>query len=141
MDQNGTELCWGQADSTDLTDVSGGNHDPFNATEQSSCRSNRSVWDQLVWSWPSTFLKPTGAPDPAANGAVVNNPNFVVTSDAVRVVLVLDESGSMNLESPTRLQRLQVAANDFIATAENDTELGIVSYSTDADPANGQDGT
>jgi len=137
MDQNGTEFCWGQADSTDLTDLSGGIHDPFNTTEQSSCRSNRSVWDQVVWSWPTTFLKPTGAPDPAANGAVVNAPNFIVTNDAVRVVLVLDESGSMDLESPTRLQRLQVAASDFIATAENNTELGIVSYSTNANPGSG----
>ncbi len=110
MDSNGTEFCWGQADSTDLTDVSAGNHDPFNATEQSSCRANRSVWDQVVWSWPTTFITPTGAPDPAANGAMVNAPNFIVTNDNVRVVLVLDESGSMDLESPTRMERLQVAA-------------------------------
>lgn len=137
MDANGTEYCWGQADSTNLADLSGGNHDPFNTTEQSSCRDNRSIWDQVVWSWPTTFLKPTGAPDPAATGAVVNAPNFIVTNDTVRVVLVLDESGSMNLESPTRLERLRVAASDFIATAENNTELGIVSYSTDAEPGNG----
>lgn len=137
MDGNGTEFCWGQADPTDLTDITGGNHDPFNTTEQSSCRGNRSVWDQAVWSWPTTFLKPTGAPDTAANGATANTPNFIVTNDNVRVVLVLDESGSMDLESPTRLQRLQVAASDFIATAENDTELGIVSYSTNADSSSG----
>ena len=133
MDGNGTEFCWGQADSTDLTDLTGGNHDPTNETEQSSCRSNRSCWDQVVWSWPTTFLKPTGAPDPAAHGATVNAPNFIATNDNVRVVLVLDESGSMDKESPTRLERLQVAANDFITTAENDTEIGIVSYSTNAD--------
>jgi len=137
MDANGTEFCWGQADSTNLTDLSGGNHDPFNTTEQSSCRSNRSVWGQVVWSWPTTFLKPTGAPDPAANGAVVNASNFVITNDDVRVVLVLDESGSMDLESPKRLERLRVAAKDFIATAENNTELGIVSYSTSANSADG----
>lgn len=137
MDQNGSELCWGQADSTDLTDLSGGNHDPFNTTEQSSCRSNRSVWDQVVWAWPTTFLKPVGAPDPGAHGAVVNPPHFVPTNDDVRVVLVLDESGSMDEESPTRLERLTVAAKDFIATAENDTELGIVSYSTTANSADG----
>jgi hypothetical protein len=137
MDENGTEFCWGQADSANLTDLSGGNHDPFNTTEQSSCRSNRSVWDQVVWSWPTTFLKPTGAPDPGANGAVVNAPNFVITNDDVRVVLVLDESGSMDLESPKRLERLKVAAKDFIATAENNTELGIVSYSTTANSADG----
>lgn len=137
MDQNGTEYCWGQGDSTDLTDLSGGNHDPFNTTEQSSCRDNRSVWDQVVWSWPSTFIKPVGAPDPAANGAVVNPAHFVITDNNVRVVMVLDESGSMDKESPTRLERLAVAAKDFIATAENDTELGIVSYSTTANAADG----
>lgn len=137
MDQNGTELCWGQGDSTDLTDLTGGNHDPFNSTEQSICRSNRSVWDQVVWSWPTTFLKPAGAPDAAANGAVVNNPNFIETDETVRVVLVLDESGSMDAESPTRLERLKVAASDFIATAENDTEVGIVSYSTNAESGGG----
>ncbi|MBP7616735.1 MAG: hypothetical protein KA756_13860, partial [Steroidobacteraceae bacterium] len=125
MDGNGTELCWGQGDPADPTDLSGGNHDPSNVTEQSSCRSNRSVWDQLVWAWPSTFLKPVGAPDPGTNGAVANPPDFIVTNDDVRVVLVLDESGSMDLESPSRIERLRVAAGDFIATAENDTEVGI----------------
>ncbi|MFZ2163071.1 MAG: VWA domain-containing protein [Sideroxyarcus sp.] len=137
MDKNGTEFCWGQANSANLVDISGGNHDPFNATEQSSCRDNRSVWDQVVWSWPKTILKPTGAPDNAANGAAVNATHFITTKDDVRVVLVLDESGSMSLESPSRMQRLKVAAGDFVATAENDTELGIVSYSTDASVGSG----
>ena len=140
MDGNGTEYCWGQADSTDLTDLSGGNHDPSNVTEQSSCRNNRSCWAQVSWSWPSTILLPTGAPDPAANGATVNPPNFIVTDDDVRVVLVLDESGSMSLESPTRMARLQVAAGDFLAAAVNGTELGIVSYSDNALPASGHAG-
>jgi hypothetical protein len=56
----------------------------------------------------------------------------------VRVVLVLDESGSMSLESPSRMQRLKVAAGDFIATAENDTELGLVSFATDAETGSGR---
>lgn len=137
MDGNGTEFCWGHGNPANLADLTGGNHDPSNATEQSSCRNNRSCWEQVVWSWPTTFLKPTGAPDPAANGAVVNNTHFVNTKDNVRVVMVLDESGSMILESPKRIERLKVAAKDFIATAENNTELGIVSYSTDAAPASG----
>ena len=137
MDNNGTELCWGQGNPADVTDLSGGDHDPTNVTEQSSCRNNRSVWDQLVWAWPSTFLMPAGAPDPGSNGVAANPPNFVITNDSVRVVLVLDESNSMSSESPTRMQRLQVAASDFIATAENGTEVGIVSYSNDAEQANG----
>ena len=137
MDGNGTEYCWGQANPANLTDLSNGNHDPSDVTEHSVCRGNRSVWDQLVWSWPKTFLKPVGAPDPAANGAIVNPPNFIVSNNTVRVVLVLDESGSMSMESPSRIQRLKVAANDFIATAENGTEIGIVSYSDNAIAASG----
>lgn len=137
MDGNGTEFCWGQGDPSNLTDLTGGNHDPTNETEQSSCRDNRSCWDQVVWSWPTTFLKPSGAPNPAAGGATVNAAKFVTTSDEVRVVLVLDESGSMSLESPARIERLRVAARDFVATAEDDTEIGVISYSTNADTASG----
>ena len=138
MDGNGSELCWGQGNSANTADVSGGNHDPTNITEQSACRSNRSCWDQVVWSWPSTFLKPAAAPDPAANGATVNPTNFIVTSNDVRVVLVLDESGSMGAESPTRMERLKVAAGDFIATAENNTQLGLRSFATDAETSSGR---
>jgi hypothetical protein len=138
MDSNGTELCWGQGDPADLADISGGNHDPTNVTEQSQCRSNRSCWDQVVWSWPKTILKPAAAPDPAANGLVVNATRFTVTDNTARVVLVLDESGSMTLESPSRMERLQVAAKDFVALAESGIELGLVSYSDDADPAAGR---
>ena len=138
MDNNGTEFCWGQANSANLTDLSGGNHDPTNITEQSRCRSNRSCWDQLVWSWPTTFLKPAGAPDPGSNGEVADPVNFVVTNNNVRVVLVLDESGSMSLESPSRMARLKVAAGDFIATAQNGAELGLRSFASDAEPASGR---
>jgi hypothetical protein len=133
-----SELCWGQGDDTDLTDVSGGNHDATNVTEQSRCRSNRSCWDQVIWSWPSVFLAPAGAPDPAANGAEVNATQFVMLKDTPRVVLVLDESGSMGLESPSRMERLKVAAKDFVALAEDGTELGIVSYSDDAETSSGR---
>ena len=126
------EYCWGQGDSSDATDISGGNHDADNTTEQSQCRSNRSVWDQVVWSWPNVFQVPTGGPDPAANGAVVNPTRFIVTNETQRVVLVLDESGSMSKEAPSRMERLQVAAKDFVTLAEDGTELGLVSYSDDA---------
>ncbi len=135
MDGNGSEYCWGQGNPANITDFTAGDHDATNVTEQSSCRSNRSCWAQLAWSWPSTILPPTGAPDPNANSATVNPPNFVITNDQVRVVLVLDESGSMSSESPSRMERLQVAANDFILSAENGTELGLVAYSTTANPA------
>jgi hypothetical protein len=132
-----TEYCWGQGDPGDLTDITNGNHDATNVTEQSRCRSNRSVWDQVVWSWPNTILKPAAAPDSGTNGAALETPKFIDVDDARRVVLVLDESGSMGTESPTRLSRLQVAALDFVTLAEDGTELGIVSYSTDGDPGSG----
>ncbi len=138
MDDGNDELCWGQGDPGNLADMTGGNHDATNVTEQSECRDDRSCWDQVVWSWPSVFLKPAGAPDPAANGDVVADTHFVNTSDTVRVVLVLDESGSMNEESPKRIERLKVAAKDFIALAEDGTEVGIVSYATDAEPTSGR---
>ncbi len=138
MDSNNTELCWGQGDPTDFTDITAGNHDATNTTEQSECRDDRSCWDQVVWSWPSSFVKPAAAPDPAAGGAVVDPTNFIHTSDTVRVVLVLDESGSMDLEAPKRIERLKVAAKDFVTLAEDGTELGIVSYASDAETTSGR---
>ncbi len=134
-----TELCWGQGDPGDLGDVGAGNHDATNVTEQSVCRDNRSCWEQVVWSWPNTFTLPAGAPDPDANGATVDPTQFLITNDTIRVVLVLDESGSMMLESPSRMQRLQVAANDFVTLAENGAEVGIVSFASDAEPASGRE--
>jgi len=138
MDSNQSEFCWGQGNPANLTDLTGGNHDATNITEQSQCRNNRSCWEQVVWAWPNTILAPTGAPDPAAHGAAVNPTQFVVTHDTVRVVLVLDESGSMNAETPKRIERLKVAAKNFVSLAENGTELGIVSYASDAAVASGR---
>lgn len=138
MDSNNSEFCWGQGNPANLTDMTGGDHDATNVTEQSECRSDRSCWDQVVWAWPNTILKPVAAPDPAANGLVVDATQFVTTDNTVRVVLVLDESGSMGLESPSRLERLRVAAKNFVSLAENGTELGLVSYATNADTASGR---
>lgn len=138
MDSNRSELCYGQGDPAHLTDMTGGNHDATNVTEQSECRDDRSCWDQVVWAWPTTFRKPAAAPDPAAGGAAVNATHFISTQDTVRVVLVLDESGSMDAESPKRIQRLKVAAKDFVALAEDGTELGIVSYASNANTASGR---
>ena len=133
-----TELCWGHGDPGDLTDISGGNHDATDVTEQSRCRDNRSCWDQAVWSWPDVMLKPAAAPDAAANGLVTGDPDFLLVDDDARVVLVLDESGSMDDDpAPMKIERLQVAATDFVLSAESGTELGLVSFSTTAEPADG----
>lgn len=133
-----SEFCWGHGDPSDLMSIATGNHDATGITEQSSCRAGRSCWDQVAWAFPNTILKPAAAPDPGANGLSVNPTNFLLTDDARRVVLVLDESGSMALESPTRMERLQVAAKDFVDLAESGTELGIVSFSNDALEASGR---
>ena len=101
-----SELCWGLANIADPLDVSGGNHEAALITEHSRCRGNRSCWEQVVWSWPDYFTMPAGAPDPAAGGAVVGPTSFVMANSTVRAVLVLDESGSMSLESPSRMARL-----------------------------------
>jgi Mg-chelatase subunit ChlD len=145
MDQGGvgsegehSEYCWGHGDPSDLMSIASGNHDATGVTEQSSCRAGRSCWDQVVWAFPNTILKPAAAPDPEANGAVVNPTTFVETRNNERIVLVLDESGSMALESPTRMERLKVAAKDFVNLAESGTELGVVSFSNDALAASGR---
>jgi hypothetical protein len=95
----GTEYCWGQAMGDDLI---GGNYDATNVTEQPRCRSNRSVWAELGWSWPQTILVPAGAPDPGSNGLVHNDLVFIHPPADERLVLVLDRSGSMASESSTR---------------------------------------
>ncbi|HEY6124640.1 MAG TPA: VWA domain-containing protein, partial [Steroidobacteraceae bacterium] len=43
-----------------------------------------------------------------------------------------------DLESPKRIDRLKVAASDFVATAENGTEVGIVSFASDAETGSGR---
>jgi Mg-chelatase subunit ChlD len=138
MDQGGTgtegqfsELCWGQGNSANVTDLTGGDHDADDSTEQSRCRSNRSCWDQVAWAYPNTIAKPAGAPDPAANGATADPVRFRVIENLSRVVLVLDRSGSMALEAPARIERLKTAANDFIALAPTGAELGLVAFASD----------
>ncbi|MGH2670392.1 MAG: vWA domain-containing protein, partial [bacterium] len=133
LNGGGTELCWGQGNPADPNDVSGGNHDPTNVTEQSRCRSNRSCWDQIGHSWPTTFKVPAGAPDPEANGLTVDPVVFLQPAATARIVLVLDNSGSMAAEGPpNRLARLKTAALDFVNLAQNGIELGLVSFSTTA---------
>jgi hypothetical protein len=124
MDQGGTavmstELCWA------------GNHEPALITEQSECRSNRSCWEQIGWSWPNTMLVPVGAPDPVPPAGL--DPVVITEPPSnARIVLVLDTSGSMDAESPSRIERLKTAALDFVTLAENGVELGVVSFN---DPA------
>jgi hypothetical protein len=124
----GTEFCWGQGNEDDPTDISGGNHDPDRSTQQSICRKGRSCWDQIGWSWPNTFLVPAGAPDPAANNLTAAPVQFTHQTSVGRIVLVLDRSGSMGLDMPTRLDRLKTAALDVVEVAHEAAEVGIVSF-------------
>ena len=125
----GSEYCWGQAAGDNLA---AGNHDAGNVTEQSRCRSNRSCWDQVVWSWPETILMPAAAPDPGSAGLVHTPLVFVEPPVNARLVMVLDRSGSMISETPSRLERLKTAALDVVDMAEDGVELGLVSFSSTA---------
>jgi hypothetical protein len=131
----GTEFCWGHGNPLDPDDLSGGNHDAPLETQQSICRDGRSCWDQIGWSWPNTFLVPSGPPDPDANGLVMNPIDFQHPPATARLVLVLDHSGSMGLEIPTRLDRLKTAAIDVVDLAEDGVEVGIVTFHSTAAPA------
>ena len=55
---------------------------------------------------------------------------FLQPPATARIVLVLDRSGSMTAESPSRIERLRTAALDVVDMAENGVEMGIVSFST-----------
>jgi hypothetical protein len=80
------------------------------------------------------MLVPAGAPDPdcAEAGFVHNELKFVRPPVDARLVLVLDRSGSMSSETPSRLARLQTAALDVVDMAEDGVELGLVSFSSTA---------
>ncbi len=119
LNGGGTELCWA------------GNHEPALITEQSRCRSNRSCWEQIGWSWPNTMLLPAAAPDPVPP-AGLDPLVFIQPPATARIVLVLDTSGSMDAETPSRIARLKTAALDFVTLAEDGVELGVVSFNTNA---------
>jgi len=69
---------------------------------------------------------------PAAQGAP-NNGDEQMCEAAVDVVLIMDRSGSMGYDSPTRLSQAQDAANNFIGYlgAVSD-QSALVSYATNA---------
>lgn len=117
------EFCWA------------GNHnpDPDPGNKQESWHGH-SCWNQVAWAFPDVTTLPVAAPDPQSNGALVEPMTFTHTDATPQVVLVLDRSGSMAMESPTRLARLQTAATNAVLTAVDDHALGIVSFATTASP-------
>jgi cysteine-rich repeat protein len=50
----------------------------------------------------------------------------------IDVVIVMDRSGSMGYETPTRLSQAQDAANNFVGKLDLNDQSGLVSFSTEA---------
>ncbi len=51
---------------------------------------------------------------------------------ALDVMMVMDRSGSMGYDSPTRLSRAKIAANSFLADLNTTDQSGLVSFATTA---------
>ena len=112
-----SDLCWA------------GNHDPNIDTEQSQCRNNNDCWTQFGQEWPSVIQVPAGAPDagPAVAPAAVG---FLTPSVLDRFVAVIDRSGSMDSETPKRIDVSKTTVKDFIDLLGNGTAFGLASFST-----------
>lgn len=113
-----------------------GNHDPDGDTDQDEVHGE-SCWETIDRGYP-TISAPSGAPDDGAPSGFTD-PNFVVTSSpVVRVVFVLDNSGSMNGAggvSPgvSRIEDLTNFTKQYIdLMGLDDVELGIVSFNNTA---------
>ena len=61
-----------------------------------------------------------------------NDCSFSECKNNIDVVIVMDTSGSMGYEIPTRLSRAKTAANDFINNLLSSDQSALVSYSTTA---------
>jgi hypothetical protein len=113
-----------------------GNHDPDGDTTQEAVHGE-SCWETIAGGYP-TITAPAGAPAETPPGGFVNPTFTVYSTPIVRVVLVLDRSGSMNGNggiSPgvTRIQDLTTFAKQSIdLMGTGDTELGVVSFSSTA---------
>ena len=67
---------------------------------------------------------------PEAEGAPIENEE--VCEAAVDVVLIMDRSGSMGWEIPTRLSQAKNAANVFLGNLGADDQSAVVSYASEA---------
>lgn len=59
-------------------------------------------------------------------------PNPSCAALPVDVVMVMDRSGSMGYDSPTRLSQAKIAANSFIDNLQSNDQSALVSYATTA---------
>lgn len=122
-----SEFCWAD------------NHDPDGDTDQ-SVFIGQSCWDQIHDGYP-TFDDPAGAPVEGEPAGFVAPTFEVFDNPVVRVVFVLDNSGSMNGDGGvssgvTRIEDLNTFAKQFIdLMGTDDVELGIVTYNSAATDA------
>lgn len=122
---NASEFCWSA------------NHDPDNDSGQ-ELTHGKSCWELMQEIYP-TFTNPAGAPVEAAPGGFVV-PSFTVLNNPVlRVVFVLDTSGSMNGGSgvsggSSRIADLNNFARQFVdLMGTGDVQLGVVTYDSTTD--------
>jgi hypothetical protein len=119
--EDASEFCWS------------GNHDPDSDSDQDNVH-NESCWETIQERFPS-MTNPAGAPTEAAPGAFVEPTFQVLTNPTLRVVFVLDNSGSMNgpggAGGVTRIADLKTFGEQFIQLMGlDDVELGVVTYNT-----------
>jgi uncharacterized protein YegL len=124
--QDASELCWS------------GNHDPDADTNQEIIHG-QSCWERVADLYP-TLAAPGAGPTEAAPGGFVAPVYQYFDDPRVRVVLVLDTSGSMNgaggvSAGVSRIEDLHTFASQFIdVMGLGDVELGIVTYASTATP-------
>ncbi len=68
----------------------------------------------------------------ADNDECRNDCSLSECKNNIDIVIVMDTSGSMGYEIPTRLSRAKTAANDFINNLASSDQSSLVSYSTTA---------
>jgi hypothetical protein len=100
-----------------------GNHDPNNNTFQES-RNHESCWETIASHPKRSASSPVGLPIDAAPAA--GTVNFEDGVAGLRVVLVLDRSGSMAAED--RLTFAKRGANLFIDFLRTGDAIGVVSF-------------
>lgn len=104
-----------------------GNHDPNNNTFQES-RNHQSCWETIAAHPKRSAASPAGLPIDAAPAA--SAVTFEEGIAGLRVVLVLDRSGSMAIEQ--RLTFAKQGANLFIDFLRTGDAIGVVSFDSAA---------
>lgn len=99
------------------------NHDPDSGTYQTSV-NHQSAWETIASHPKRAALMPAGLPNPAAPN--VQSPNFQVPQSGLRVMVVIDHSGSM--ADDNKLVFAQQAASLFVGSLQIGDQVGVVSF-------------